>query len=69
MLVDAPSDLSYGRTYAQYAADFVAQTAGDKRTQIGICMITNDSTVQETSDVRRCLAEVNPAQVSVACHE
>lgn len=65
MLVDAPSDLSYGRTYAQYAADFVAQTAGDKRTQIGICMITNDSTVQETSDVRRCLAEVNPAPKSV----
>jgi uncharacterized SAM-binding protein YcdF (DUF218 family) len=65
MLVDAPDDLVYGRTYAQYAADFVAESAGDKRPQISICTITNDSTVQETSDVRRCLAEVNPAPKSV----
>jgi uncharacterized SAM-binding protein YcdF (DUF218 family) len=65
MLVDAPADLSYGRSYAQYAADFVAQTAGEKRPQIGICTVTNDSTVQETYDVRRCLAEVNPAPKSV----
>ena len=65
MLVDAPADLSYGRTYAQYAADFVAHSAGDKRQQIGICTVTNDSTVQETSDVRRCLTEVNLAPKSV----
>src|SRR5215475_749657 len=50
MLVDAPADLSYGRSYAQYAADFVAQTAGEKRPQIGICTVTNDSTSQETFD-------------------
>jgi len=65
MLVDAPGDLIYGRTYAQYAADFVAQSARDKVAQIDICMVTNDSTVQETSDVRRCLAGVNPAPKSV----
>jgi len=65
MLVDAPNDLIYGRTYAQYAADFVAQSAEDKKPQIAICTITNDSTVQETSDVRRCLADVNPAPKSV----
>lgn len=65
MLVDAPGDLVYGRTYAQYAADFVAQSAGDKKLQIGICTITHDSTVQETSDVHRCLAEVSPAPKSV----
>jgi uncharacterized SAM-binding protein YcdF (DUF218 family) len=65
MLVDAPADLSYGRSYAQYAADFVAQTAGEKRPQIGICTVTNDSTSQETSDVRRCLAKINPEPKSV----
>jgi uncharacterized SAM-binding protein YcdF (DUF218 family) len=65
MLVDAPGDVIYGHTDVQYAAAFVAQSAGDKRSQIDICMVTNDSTVQETSDVRRCLAEVSLPSKSV----
>lgn len=65
MLVNATGDIIYGRTYAQYAADYVAQSAEDKKLQIGICTVTNDSTVQETSDVRRCLAEVDPSPESV----
>ena len=65
MLVDAMGDFIYGRTYAEHAADFVTQSAGDNKAQINICTITNDSTVQETSDVRRCLAQVHPAPKSV----
>jgi uncharacterized SAM-binding protein YcdF (DUF218 family) len=55
MLVDAPADRIYGRTYAEYAADFVAQSAGENRPQISVCAVMNDSTVQESSDIRRCL--------------
>src|SRR5215813_9755561 len=49
IVVDATTDRVYGRTYAEYAAAFVAQTAGDHASQITICPITNDSTVQEAS--------------------
>jgi hypothetical protein len=34
MLVDATADRIYGRTYAEHAADFVAQSAADKSFQI-----------------------------------
>jgi uncharacterized SAM-binding protein YcdF (DUF218 family) len=61
MSVDAAADRIYGRSYAEYAADFVAQSAGEESSKIQICTITNDSTVQEASDVRRCLAQVHPA--------
>jgi uncharacterized SAM-binding protein YcdF (DUF218 family) len=60
MLVDASADRIYGRSYAEHAADFVTQLAGESRDQISICTVTNDSTVQEASDVRRCLAQVQP---------
>jgi len=61
MLVDAPADRIYGRTYAEHAADFVAQSASDKKSQIRICVIMNDSTIQEALDVRNCLAQTHPA--------
>ncbi len=61
MLVDAPADRIYGRSYAEYAADFVNHTSGDNSSQISICTVTNDSTVQEADDIRRCLAQVRPA--------
>jgi uncharacterized SAM-binding protein YcdF (DUF218 family) len=64
MVVDASSELIYGRTYAQHAADFVAQSAGDNKSQISICTITNDSTVQESSNLRGCLAQMHPAPQS-----
>ena len=65
MLVDAPADRIYGRTYAEHAAEFVARTAGEKTSQISVCTITDDSTVQEASDIRACLAQVRPAPRSV----
>lgn len=65
MLVDAAGDKLYGRTYAEHAVDFVAQSAGDKASEVSICTIQNDSTVQEVSDVRRCLAQIHPAPRSV----
>jgi uncharacterized SAM-binding protein YcdF (DUF218 family) len=65
MLVDAPVDRIYGRTYAEHAAEFVARTAGEKTSQISVCTIKNDSTVEEASDVAACLAQVHPAPHSV----
>ena len=64
MLVDAPTDLVYGRTYAERAADFVVQSASDKQSQIKVCAIKNDSTVQETADIRNCLAQIHPTPQS-----
>ena len=64
MVVDASADQIYGRTYAQHAADFVMQSAGDEKSRIRICAITNDSTVQEASNIRTCLAQMNPAPQS-----
>jgi uncharacterized SAM-binding protein YcdF (DUF218 family) len=64
MVVDASADRIYGRTYAQHAADFVTQSAGDEKSRTRICAITNDSTVQEASDIRTCLAQMNPAPQS-----
>jgi uncharacterized SAM-binding protein YcdF (DUF218 family) len=65
MFVDATADRVYGRSYAERAADFVSQSAGEESSKIRICTITNDSTGQEASDVRRCLAQVTPAPRSV----
>ena len=64
MVVDARRSQIYGRTYAQHAADFMTQSAGDEKSQIRICAITNDSTVQEASEIRTCLAQMNPAPQS-----
>jgi uncharacterized SAM-binding protein YcdF (DUF218 family) len=60
MVVDAPAELVYGRTYAERAMDFVAQSASDEKSQIRICTIANDSTVQEASELSNCLAETHP---------
>lgn len=65
MIVDVTNDRVYGRFYAEYAADFVAQSAGEESPKIRICTITNDSTVQEASNVSHCLAQVLPAPGSV----
>ena len=65
MLLDVPEQRLYGKTLAQYATDFVAQSAGAQQSQIVICSVTNDSTVQETTDIQRCLAGINPAPRSI----
>jgi uncharacterized SAM-binding protein YcdF (DUF218 family) len=65
MLLDAMSERIYGQTYAEHASNFVAQSAGDQKSKIVICVVTQDSTVDESSDVRRCLAQLQPAPQSV----
>ncbi|HZD48796.1 MAG TPA: YdcF family protein [Silvibacterium sp.] len=64
MLLDAMADQSYGQSFAERAANFVAESAGEQKSQIVVCTVTNDSTVQESSDVRRCLAQMQPAPQS-----
>lgn len=65
MIVDASADRIFGRSYAEDAAAFVAKTAGNRAPQIGVCTIKNDSTVQEASDLRTCLANLQPPPRSV----
>lgn len=65
MFVDASADRIYGRSYAEYAADFVVRSAAEESSKIHICAIMNDSTAHEASDVRTCLAQVLPASRSV----
>ena len=60
MVVDVPAGKVYGRTFSQYAADFVAQSEGDMKSQISLCTIQNDSTVQESAEVTRCLTQMYP---------
>lgn len=64
MVVDATSDLMYGQTYAEHASAFVRRSAGSNQSQISVCTITNDSPVQEASDIRNCLALLHPAPQS-----
>jgi uncharacterized SAM-binding protein YcdF (DUF218 family) len=64
MVMDASSDLTYGQTSAERAAAFVRQSAGSNQSQISVCTITNDSTVQEASNIRDCLAQLHPAPKS-----
>jgi len=61
MVVDASSDRIYGRTYAEHATEFVVQSAGDKKSQIRICVIEKDSTVQEALNLNGCLEQMHPA--------
>jgi uncharacterized SAM-binding protein YcdF (DUF218 family) len=65
MQLDVPAGELYGRTYAEDAADFVARSTGDMKSQISVCVIANDSTVQEAPDIARCLAQKYPEAKSV----
>lgn len=60
MQLDVPTGELYGRTYAEDAMDFIAQSAGDVKPPIRICVIENDSTVQEASNIARCLSQIQP---------
>lgn len=64
MVLDVPSGKLYGRFYADYAAEFLAQPAGDKKPRISLCTIENDSTVQESVDIAHCLAQASPGAQS-----
>jgi uncharacterized SAM-binding protein YcdF (DUF218 family) len=65
MQLDAPSERIYGNTYTELASNFIAHTAGIPQSQIVICLVTNDSTFEESSDVRRCLSQSQPQPHSV----
>jgi uncharacterized SAM-binding protein YcdF (DUF218 family) len=65
MMIDVSAGKIYGRAFTQYAADFVAQSAGNMKSQISLCTIQNDSTAQESADVARCLTQMYPESRSV----
>jgi hypothetical protein len=49
---------TYGRTAAEYAAEFVDRTAGSLRAQIEICPFSEDSTLTETKYVDHCMQKL-----------
>jgi uncharacterized SAM-binding protein YcdF (DUF218 family) len=61
MIIDAGTELMYGRTYAEHAAEFAARTAGELAPEISVCTIKYDSTLLEAGDLAGCLAQVQPA--------
>ncbi len=64
MLFDANTDMRfYGRTPAQSAAEFVAQSAGNVASRVRVCPIEGDSTVGETRYVSACLAPLHAHRV------
>ena len=69
MILDASADRKFGRTYAERqfgrtyaerAADLVAWTAGEQASNISVCGIKAHSTLQESADAARCLAQLQP---------
>ena len=60
MILDEGAERIFGRTYAEHAAEFVARTAGEQAPSINVCAIQEDSTVGETDDAGRCLAQLQP---------
>jgi hypothetical protein len=60
MILDEGAERMFGRTFAEHAADFVARTAGEQTPNISVCVIQEDSTLQETADAGKCLARLHP---------
>ena len=60
LILDEGAERMFGRTYAEHAADFAARTAGEQTPNISVCVIQHDSTLQETADAARCLAQLQP---------
>ena len=65
MILDEGAERMFGRTYAEHAADFAARTAGEQAANIRVCVIQEDSTLRETADAGRCLAQLQPSPHSV----
>ena len=61
MIVDADVTLSYGRTSAERAAEFIASTGGSLSPQISVCKVTENSTAAEAANVAGCMAQLIPA--------
>lgn len=60
MILDEGAERTFGRTYAEHATEFAARTAGKQASQISVCVIQEDSTVGETADAGKCLAQLQP---------
>ena len=71
MILDEGAMRMFGRTLAEHAADFVARTAGEQTPNISVCVIQEDSTLQETADAARCLAQLDslPRSVLIVTHD
>ncbi len=58
LLVDVDRGQIYGQSYADLAAKFVSQTAGENAPQVSLCMIEGDSTREEAAQAAGCLARL-----------
>jgi uncharacterized SAM-binding protein YcdF (DUF218 family) len=65
LLVDALAGQTYGQSYADLAAGFIARTAGENISQVSVCVIKGDSTKDEAPQVGKCLARLQPPPHSV----
>jgi DUF218 domain len=56
LLFDARSNrIFFGRTQADWAADFIAKTAANLPGQVRVCPITGDTTAEEIYEAGKCL--------------
>jgi uncharacterized SAM-binding protein YcdF (DUF218 family) len=71
MILDEGVERMFGRTYAEHAAEFAARTSGEQASSISVCVIQEDSTLQETADAARCLAQLDslPRSVLIVTHD
>ena len=59
--VDASDDVTiYGRTYADWARQFVSENPTVVRDRVRVCPIREDSTVTETKYAAKCLSYLTP---------
>jgi uncharacterized SAM-binding protein YcdF (DUF218 family) len=65
MQLDVPAGLLYGHTYAEQASNLIAHSSGVEQSKITLCIVTKDSTVEESANARRCLAQLQPAPQTV----
>ncbi len=65
LILDATTQVAYGRSYADLAADLVARTAGPNASQVSVCPISGDSTKEEADQVNACLQRLQPPPHSV----
>src|ERR1035437_3994220 len=50
MILDEGAERMFGRTYAEHAAEFAARTAGEQASNISVCVIQQDSTLQRSEE-------------------
>jgi hypothetical protein len=61
LLVDASEDVTlYGRSYADWARQFVSENPTEVRDRVRVCPIREDSTAAETKYAAKCLSHLPP---------